>query len=94
MKKSLRQQLNDLIRARGEVSYNEIKDKCESGYFGAYYRITTAERRLRKSESPAIEAVIKDGYIKSYKLVEPIKYREVVAVHPVNGDKIIIKLPI
>lgn len=75
MKQSLKKQLNDLIRAKGQVEYNEIKRLCESGYFGKYYRMTTAERRLRKSESPDIEEVMQNGYILSYKAKNPIQYR-------------------
>lgn len=67
VKQSLRKKLNDYIKLRGEVSYNEIKSKVESNYFGKYYRMETAGRRLRKSESPDIEEVMKDGYILAYK---------------------------
>jgi len=77
MKQSLRSQLNQLIKLRGEVPYNEVKEKCESGYFKKYYRITTAERRLHASESPEIEAIYKDGYIISYRHKNPMKFQKV-----------------
>ena len=91
MKLSLHQKLNDLIKFRGEILYSEIKQKCESGYFGKYYKISNLERRLRKSESPDIEPIIERGFIKSYKWIgEPIRYKQVKVLLP-NGevDKII-----
>jgi hypothetical protein len=48
---------------------------CENGKFGKYYRIETADRRLRRSESPNIEPVMKDGYITSWKWAgQPLQY--------------------
>lgn len=51
---SLRQSLNDLIKSQGYVTYQEVEVFCERGG----YKISNAERRLRKSESPMIEAVL------------------------------------
>ena len=76
MKISLRQKLNDFIKQRGQVSYDEIKRLCETGYFGSYYRMATAERRMRPSESPDIEPIIEGGYIKAYKHLKPIEWEE------------------
>lgn len=66
---SLRQQLNDLIRVRGEISYNELNKMRENRYFGRYYKETTMMRRLEKSESPDVEAVIEGGIIIKYSWV-------------------------
>jgi hypothetical protein len=77
MKQSLKSQLNLLIRIRGEVSYSEIKWMCENGKFGGRkFRIETADRRLRRSESPNIEPVIKDGYITAWRWAgQPLQYQ-------------------
>lgn len=69
---SLRQQLNNEIKRKGYLSYEEMVKIClEEGY-----RISNAERRLRKSESPEIEAVMgvsKRGtsYVKGWKQLNP-----------------------
>lgn len=91
---ALRTKLNEFIRIYGQVSYNELKDKVENGYFGRKYRVSNMERRLRPSESPDIEEVRQNGYILAYKHRNPIKYREV-AVKDFDGTTIkTIKLPI
>lgn len=94
MKKSLKSQLNLLIRIRGEVPYDEIKFACENGRFGGKkFRMATAERRLRKSESPDIEPVIEQGYIKSYKWVgTPIQYKTYKVLSPTGEIEKIIKI--
>jgi len=75
-KQSLRAQLNLLIRIRGEVPYDEVRWMCENGKFGKKFKIETADRRLRKSESPNVEPVLKDGYITAWRWAgEPIKYQ-------------------
>lgn len=56
MKQSLKEKLNDLIREKGEVSYGEIAEIVS--VWG--YRLSTAERRLRQSESPNVEPIM--GY--------------------------------
>jgi len=67
---SLKSILNNLIRERGEVSYGEIVQiSLEEGY-----KVSNAERRLRKSESPSIDPIMGTGkrgnrYIKAYKWV-------------------------
>jgi hypothetical protein len=94
MKNSLKAQLNFLIKSRGEISYQEIKEKCESGYFGKYYRITTAERRLRHSESPEVEAVEKNGYIISYKSKNPMQFRKVAVKDEYGNVEKYITLPV
>jgi hypothetical protein len=73
---SLRQRLNNLIKARGYIPYPEIKEMCESGAMGRTYKISNAERRLRKSESPDVEADIGEkGYIKGYRFCgKPAEY--------------------
>lgn len=73
---SLKEKLNNLIRQKGVVSYIEIKNLCESGKFGRYYKMSNVERRLRKSDSPEIESVYENGYIKYYKWRgKPIEYK-------------------
>lgn len=58
MKNSLRVKLNNLIRERGEVPYEELaKFTNEEGY-----KLSNMERRLRSSESPEIEPIM--GYSK------------------------------
>lgn len=87
MKNSLKEQLNFLIRVRGEVSYNEIKVMCENGKFGKYYRIETADRRLRKSESPNVEPIMEKGYIIAWKYIgEPIKMETFYIKDPMTGQ--------
>lgn len=64
----LKIQLQNLIEKYHFMSYDEIKRFCESGQSGKFYRMSTAERRLRPSESPMIEAVYSDrGFVKGYK---------------------------
>ncbi len=48
---SLKSQLNQIIRERGSISIQEIEDFCHK----AGYKLSNAERRLRKSESPDVE---------------------------------------
>ena len=55
MRRSLRSQLNDLIRARGEVPIEEVyRVTLELGY-----KASNAERRLRNSESPDVFPVMR-----------------------------------
>lgn len=94
MKTSLRVKLNSYIQARGQVSYQEIKQLCESGYFGRIYRISNAERRLRKSESPDIEAIEEGGAIKNYRHLKPIQYQTYRVINPMTSEvERIIQLP-
>jgi len=67
MSLSLRDQLQAWIKKEGYVSYNSVKYAVENGLLGRLYRITTAERELRPSHSPMIEAIEKNGYIVGYK---------------------------
>jgi len=67
---SLKQQLHDWIKRDGYVPYQDIKQACENGSLGQYYKISNAERRLRQSESPLIESVKEKNYIKGYRLVK------------------------
>lgn len=95
MKTSLRQKANDLIRARGWISYDEIRHKCEQGYFGRYFKISNLERRLRKSESPDIDTDYKDGHIVAYRWSTPVKYQTARVINPLTGEcEKIIKLPL
>lgn len=69
---SLRSTLHSYIKEKGYASYEECVRICmEEGY-----KPSNMERRLRHSESPAIEAVMgtsKRGmsYIKGYRWIEP-----------------------
>lgn len=64
---SLRQTLNNLIRERGYVPYEDIvRITLEEGY-----KLSNAERRLRQSESPMVIPVMGKSrrgtdYIKGY----------------------------
>lgn len=89
--KSLREQLNNLIQQRGQISFEELKQKLEAGYFGRTYREQTMVRELRKSRSPNVDAVYRDKYyIVSYKWVgAAMKFR----YYKVEGSNQIIKLP-
>ena len=67
MKTSLREKLNTLIAQRGVVTWLEIKDLVESGKLGRKFKLSNAERRLRASESPMVEAIMEHGHISAYK---------------------------
>jgi hypothetical protein len=71
---SLHQQLNDWVRKDGYVSHTAIEKACDNSVFGRYYKISNAERRLRKSESPFVETVYDGKAIIGYKWVKP-EYR-------------------
>jgi hypothetical protein len=64
---SLKSTLNQMIKDRngGIVTINEIEAFCHT----AHYKLSNAERRLRPSESPNIERVMKNGAIIGYKYV-------------------------
>ncbi len=76
MKQSLKEQLNNLIRQRGKLSWVEIKQMCESGSLGRIYKVSNAERRLRHSENPDIETVEEHGHIVNYRWIgAPVQYK-------------------
>ena len=61
--KSLKNELQRIIRERGYLSTNQVEAYCkEHGY-----KMSNAERRLRVSDSPMIEAVTKNGAIIGYR---------------------------
>lgn len=67
---SLKTILNNLIAQRGYVSSEEVYHICQEEGF----KLSNAERRLRRSESPNVEPVMaksKRGtmYIKGYKFI-------------------------
>jgi len=72
---SLKKNLNEYIKLKGEVEYQDLKLKCETGYWGRYYRATTMERRLR-NESLEVQAVYENGTIKRYKYTGDTKPEE------------------
>lgn len=65
---SLKSQLNQIIKDRkgGVVSINEVYQFCDKNF----YKRSNAERRLRKSDSPNVRPVFKDGYIIGYRWAE------------------------
>lgn len=67
---SLKSKLQEWIIRDKYVLHRDIKFACENQHFGRYYKIGTAERRLRSSDSPMIEPDIVNGSIKGYKLSE------------------------
>jgi len=71
---SLKKNLNEYIKLKGEAEYQDLKLKCETSYWGRYYRMSTAERRLR--ESPDIQALYENRVIKKYKFKGEIKPEE------------------
>ena len=67
---SLHKKLNALIELEGVVSYQKIANTT----IAENYKVSTAERRLRKSESPCVKAITKKGqrgqtYIEAYEWI-------------------------
>ncbi len=83
---SLRSKLNSYIKVYGEVSYNDLKNKVESGYFGPKYRVSNMERRLRGSESPDIEEIQQNGHIVAYRHKKPQQFQEAKITNPITGE--------
>ncbi len=71
-KESLKKVLNDWIQIDGKVSYEDVDQYCKANF----YRIGTACRRLRQSESPNIIPILKKGYIIGWKFEEVIKPKQ------------------
>lgn len=67
---SLKKQLTNLIKSRGEITYFELKDMLEAGAFGKVFKTSTMQRKLRESESPMIESLYKKGCVVGYKFKE------------------------
>ncbi len=65
---SLKSNLNQIIKDRkGEIfTLNELEAYCHN----AHYKLSNAERRLRASESPNIERLMKNGAIIGYRYLE------------------------
>jgi hypothetical protein len=65
---SLKKILNERIIKEGYLSIQEIYQICDD----LHYKASNAERRLRPSESPGVEAVYDDKgkYIKGYKVAD------------------------
>lgn len=80
---SLKTTLNQIIKERngGIVSLQEIEQICRN----MQYKLSNAERRLRPSESPNIERVMKNGAIIGY------KYYEYKSEPVIDGDKIVLQ---
>lgn len=60
---SLHTNLNQMIKERGQVTYNEVVAYCNQ----AHYKVETATRVLRASKSPQVEPVYKGNAIIAYK---------------------------
>lgn len=60
---SLIKELNRIIRERDYMSVDQIEAYCKEHR----YKLSNAERRLRASESPNVEAVRDKGYIIGYR---------------------------
>lgn len=60
---SLKSDLQRIIWERGYISIDQVEAYCKEHR----YKLSNAERRLRESESPIIEAVRERGYIIGYK---------------------------
>lgn len=60
---SLKSELQKIIRERGYMSTAQVEEYCKAHR----YKLSNAERRLRESESPNVEAVKEKGYIIGYK---------------------------
>lgn len=71
MSDSIRQELNDLIKARGEITYNELRNFCDDRE--PICKLSYAERLLRPSISPKVKAEMKKGYIIGYRWVGELK---------------------
>lgn len=76
---SLKSNLNQIIKDRngGIYSINELEAYCKK----VPCKLASAERKLRPSESPNLERVMKKGYIIGY------KYKEIPEWFPNEGDK-------
>lgn len=73
--KSLKDELNKAIKNAGYLTVDQINDLTEE----LGYKRSNAERRLRKSESPFIEAVKNSKhYIIGYRYVGLNKEKEIV----------------
>lgn len=74
---SLKDHLIKILSEKGNLTYGEVAQICvEEGY-----KVSTGERRLRKSESPfvePIEAKSRRGtsYIKAYQWKPPLKVEQ------------------
>lgn len=50
---SLKLNLHNLIKTQGYISLDQLEDYCHK----AHYKLATAERQLRPSQSPQVEGV-------------------------------------
>lgn len=89
---SLKEKLNQLIKSRGYVSSAEIYEFCQREGM----KLSNAERRLRKSESPDIIPVMaksKRGtnYIQGYKYKKGIVYYsgEIIEIKVDTGQRLL-----
>lgn len=56
---SLHKELNLWIKREGYVSYQQVVDYCNA----EHYKIESASRKLRRSQSPNIGSILKNGAI-------------------------------
>jgi hypothetical protein len=80
---SLKSNLQQIIKDRkgGIYTLNELEDYCHK----ANYKLSNAERRLRRSESPDIERVYKNGAIIGYKYEEHDKQTREEGIEQTNS---------
>lgn len=85
--KSLKDQLYDRLLVKGYLSYGEVAQiAVEEGY-----KVSTAERRLRKSESPYVEPEKKisrrgSQYTAGYKWQPPKETKEEIKASPLKVE--------
>jgi len=79
----LKIRLNDLIRREQYISYQDLVLKCQEWR----YKLATAERRLRRSESSNVETVIDHGAITGYKW-HGVKLPPLTISKPIKQDQL------
>ena len=76
-------ELNNLIRERGHISYEEMESECKR----LGYRTETGRRRLEPDESPCVKRILKKGarveYTEGYEYICG-KVEPKVELKPVN----------
>lgn len=68
-KKGLKTRLHEVIKSQGSITYSELETLCHQ--WG--YKVATAERALRRSQSPQIERIKKNGSIVAYRWFNAIQ---------------------
>lgn len=66
MKESLKTKLHNAIKQQGSLTYYEVEKLCHQ--WG--YKVETASRQLRQSQSPQVRSVMKNGAVVRYEWKE------------------------